>query len=74
MPEARGQGLGREMISLLLDEVKKRQIHLVRLDATKTALTFYLSLGFKPLEQSFVQMSDQKIDCTKMILEFTKGL
>lgn len=69
-PEAKGQGLGRKMVEMMINTAKESFVKVIRLDATKTALGFYESIGFQVVEKSFVQMSDQKIDCFKMTMSF----
>ena len=66
-PEAKGLGLGRKMVDLMLKRARENSVTSIKLDATKTALGFYLSMGFKILEKSFVRMADQQIDCVKML-------
>jgi ribosomal protein S18 acetylase RimI-like enzyme len=48
-PEARGKGLGRGLLTLLLDEAKKSGLELVQLSADETSLItlrLYQSIGF----------------------------
>ncbi len=66
VPEAKGQGLGKQMMELILAEARLRQVKLIKLDGTKNAVQFYLAAGFVAGECSSVTMSDQKIDCVKM--------
>jgi len=44
--EARGRGLGRALMKLLLDHPKVRSVHRLRL-GTRDAMTFYENLGFR---------------------------
>lgn len=66
VPEAKGLGFGRQMMELILAEVKKRQIKLIKLNGTKTAQKFYLAAGFTAGESTCVTMMDQQIDCINM--------
>ena len=69
VPEVIGLGFGKQMMELMLNEVNKRQTKMIKLNATKTALKFYLKAGFSVDETSFIMMSDQKIDCINMHLQ-----
>jgi ribosomal protein S18 acetylase RimI-like enzyme len=66
VPEAKGLGFGQQMMGLILAEARKRQLKLIKLDGTKTALKFYLAAGFVAGESACVVMADQQIDCIKM--------
>lgn len=72
VPEVIGLGFGRKLVDLMKTEAQVLGLNTLELSATKTAVDFYRSMGFSIIENSFVQMSDQKIDCFKMVLEFTR--
>jgi putative acetyltransferase len=55
LPEARGVGLGRKLLRLLLDQARKRgykKCYLETLDRMGQANKLYLKNGFQPLEQT----------------------
>lgn len=72
-PEARGQGLGRKLITLLLDEALKAGIELVTLSTdVKNSITveLYQSLGFAPsgIEMHILKLPDGSyVDDVQMI-------
>ena len=66
VPEALGQGFGKQMMKLILNEAKQRQVKLIKLDGTTTAQKFYLAAGFTAGESACVAMADQQINCIKM--------
>ncbi len=67
VPEAQGRGLGKEIVQLMMNEVELRNIKVINLRATKTALEFYKSVGFHKIEDSCITMSNIEIECIKMI-------
>ena len=46
-PDAVGLGLGRRLMTIMLDEAKGRRVSSVSLDSTITAHEFYKKLGFR---------------------------
>ena len=51
-PEVIGQGLGKEMIRLMLQECRAKRVSSICLTGTKTALKFYETVGFKQIGTS----------------------
>ncbi len=68
VPEIVGQGLGKKIFRLMLDECRKRDVHSISLTATKTAKAFYENVGFKQLgPQSLLKIGNKEIECFKML-------
>lgn len=66
-PEVIGKGLGREMITLMRDECRKKGISDVDLMSTKTSKEFYQKMGFSSLGLRVHQLGGQNIECYEMI-------
>lgn len=68
VPEVIGKGFGKSMFQLMKQECEKNEIPLITLESSKTAKTFYKSLGFQEEGEAFYQMGDQLIESFKMKL------
>ncbi|WP_413575714.1 GNAT family N-acetyltransferase [Bdellovibrio sp. HCB290] len=67
VPEVVGQNFGKEIVKLMIEECKKKNIRTIHLSATKTAKTFYENVGFKQIApQSSVTIGGKAIECFKM--------
>ena len=53
-PDFRRQGVGRRMVSLLIDEARNRGISEISLDATEAGRPLYESLGFRGSDECMV--------------------
>ena len=53
-PDFRRQGVGRTMVSLLIDEARDRGITEISLDATEAGRPLYRTLGFKDSDECMV--------------------
>jgi putative acetyltransferase len=67
VPEVIGKGLGKELVGIMFDQCRKKEIHKVFLSATKTAKKFYEAVGFEQMgEPSSVEINGKKIECLRM--------
>ncbi len=73
VPEVVGQGFGKNIFLLMLDECRKRDIHSISITATKTAKAFYENVGFIQLgPQTSLKIGNQEIECFKMLQSLIK--
>jgi GNAT superfamily N-acetyltransferase len=64
-----GQGLGKQLLTLMLDEVKARGISEIGLESTITAHAFYKSFGFVDKgPQATAQIGGSTVRCQPMLL------
>ena len=73
VPEAQGKGLGREIVQLMINQALKKSVKVIKLHATKTALKFYIKVGFTVMGESFIAMADQEVECITMVMKLRSG-
>lgn len=66
VPEVIGLGFGKRLFQLMKEECKQAEIPLMTLGATKTAKTFYQTLGFEEVGATVSKMGDQQIESFNM--------
>ena len=67
VPEVTGQGFGKKIFQLMLDQCRNKNVCSIHLTATKTAKAFYENVGFKQLDpQSTLKIGGRDIECFKM--------
>ena len=67
VPEVTGQKFGKQMVNLMFEECRNRNIQTVHLSATKTAKAFYENVGFKQIgPQRSVKIGGKDIECFNM--------
>lgn len=67
VPEVTGQGFGKKIFQLMLDECRNKGVYSIHLTATKTAKTFYEKVGFRQVgPQSTLKIGGKDIECFKM--------
>ncbi|MCC5850882.1 MAG: GNAT family N-acetyltransferase [Verrucomicrobia bacterium] len=65
-PEAIGQGVGRELLSMIYEALSNRGIEVIRLQSTKTSVGFYRAMGFSTTCESVIEFSGVKLACFEM--------
>ena len=69
-PEVLGQGGGKKLLALMINEAKNAGVKTVRLDSTKTAHEFYLKQGFLDEGPSKKErIGKSTVTCIPMLLE-----
>ncbi|MGZ3771944.1 MAG: GNAT family N-acetyltransferase [Bdellovibrio sp.] len=75
VPEVIGDGNGKKIVQLMLQECQKRKIQLIKLFATKTARAFYEKVGFKQIGQDAeVKIGGKSIECFRMEMVLIESL
>lgn len=67
VPKILGQGFGKEIFRLMLEQCRERQVRAIRLTATKAAKTFYEHICFQQIgSESTLRINGKDIECFKM--------